>query len=138
MEIIEGLKLLRSVYLGDRAINSLTIDYVRSVVGLEVDVISRIRSPTGNWEFYTAEDIENGAFVFEGVRYCKISPDGSTPHEGIYSANIEEDLEKPGYLKAVFEVGGRDALLNRCVMKIEVSFRKFYLQDPLCPSVQIS
>lgn len=72
---------LKSVYLGDRACKSIFIDSWDSVVKIGINSISRIRSESGNWDYYTDEDVDDGFLVFEGVSYFSLSPEGLLPND---------------------------------------------------------
>jgi hypothetical protein len=71
---------LRTIYVGDRACRAIHIESWKTQVALEVDVISRIRSPSGNWEHYSAEDIPGGRIVFSGVETLQLDPSGPLPN----------------------------------------------------------
>lgn len=72
---------LRTVYVGDRACKAIHIESWKKEVVIEVDQLSRIRSPSGNWEFYTAEDISNGRVVITGVEAIHFEPPGPLPND---------------------------------------------------------
>jgi uncharacterized protein DUF6258 len=67
-------KVLRSIYYGDRACLGLVVDGTKSEIRLQIDVISRIRSETGEWEFYNDENIDRGFVVFDDVRWFSLGP----------------------------------------------------------------
>jgi hypothetical protein len=74
-------EFLGTVYLGDRACKSIHIEGWKQRVVLEVDLISRVRSPSGNWELYSAEDIPDGRIVFSGVEDVQFDPPGPLPND---------------------------------------------------------
>lgn len=57
-------EFLRTIYMGDRAWKSITIDGWNNCVVIKVDEISRVRTESGNWEFYNDENIFDGLLVF--------------------------------------------------------------------------
>jgi hypothetical protein len=84
----------KTVYLGDRACKAILIDTWDSVVRVRVDLISRVRSASGNWDFYTEEDVEDGFLVFKKVRHFSMEPEGLLPNDLINSVSVEKsDLD---------------------------------------------
>ncbi len=73
MEKSDPLSLKQSIYLGDRAIKLIILDGWNELAKIQVDSISRVRSADGKWNYYTAEDIEDGFLVFGNVRLFAIS-----------------------------------------------------------------
>jgi hypothetical protein len=72
---------LRSIYLGDRACKAIVLDGWKSEVKILIDSISRIRGDT--WDFYTAEDVDDGFLVFEDVDHISFDPPGRIPNDEI-------------------------------------------------------
>jgi hypothetical protein len=85
------LDFFKTVYLGDRACKAIFIDTWDSVVRIRVDLISRVRSASGNWDFYTDEDVEDGFLVFKKVKYFSMTPEGLLPNDLINSVSVEKD-----------------------------------------------
>ncbi len=83
MKALTPAEFLRTVYVGDRACKAIRIESWMKEVVLEVDEISRIRSPSGQWDFYTAEDIPDGRIVFTGVEAISFEPPGPVPNDFI-------------------------------------------------------
>ncbi len=81
---------LRTIYLGDRWIKKIVIDNENKLISLQIDCISRIRSNSGNWEFYNDENIDNGLIVFEEVSYYEFGEKGILPNDEIYSIIVKE------------------------------------------------
>jgi hypothetical protein len=104
MKALTPAEFLRTVYLGDRACKAVRIEGRKQEVVLEVDCISRIRSPSGNWEFYTAEDIPNGRLVFSGVEAIHFEPSGPLPNDFIneISARPASDEDGKGWVFEAF------------------------------------
>jgi len=80
----------KTVYLGDRACKAILIDTWDSVVRVQVDLISRVRSASGNWDFYTDEDVEDGFLVFKKVKHFSMEPEGLLPNDLINSVSVEK------------------------------------------------
>ncbi|KOF13589.1 hypothetical protein AC244_30600 [Ensifer adhaerens] len=78
-------EFLSSVYLGDRACKVIVLDGWKDEVRIQINLISRRRSET--WDFYSAEDVEDGFLVFEGVDHVSFDPPGLVPNDAI--GNIE-------------------------------------------------
>ena len=55
------LKLLKTIYLGDRGITGISMDTDNGIIKIHIDCISRIRGK--HWDHYTDEDLENGAIA---------------------------------------------------------------------------
>lgn len=89
-------EFLSSVYLGDRACKGIVIDSWRKEVKIHIDAISRVRGET--WDFYTAEDVEDGFLVFEGVDRFSFDPPGRIPDDEM------GDIEFVGYESGRFTV----------------------------------
>ena len=88
MTALTPAEFLRTVYVGDRACKAIRIESWRKEVVLEVDEISRIRSPSGEWNFYTAEDIADGRIVFTGVESIYFEPPGLLPNDFINEITV--------------------------------------------------
>jgi hypothetical protein len=69
-------ELLKTIYLGDRFCQRIAIDCSERRLEIEVNVISRVRSTSGNWDYYTAEDIVDGVLVFTGLKSVRFEPPG--------------------------------------------------------------
>jgi hypothetical protein len=83
MRVLTPPEFLRTIYVGDRACKAIHIESWKGEVALEVNLVSRIRSPSGNWEFYSAEDIPDGRIVFTGVEAIQFEPPGPIPNDVI-------------------------------------------------------
>jgi hypothetical protein len=132
----------KTIYLGDRACKSLAIDGWNRVVRITVDVISRIRSPSGEWEYYTAEDIEDGQLVFEGVRSVSVTFDGPLPNDWIDFTSVRP-IGLPGAAGALsheyaLSVGCVDDDGNAQESTIKITAERLYLEDPRRPHQPIT
>lgn len=77
------LDFVRTIYLGDRGCKAITLDGWNGCVRITVDTISRVRSASGQWDYYTAEDVVDGVLVFGGVTFVDLENDGSLPNDFI-------------------------------------------------------
>lgn len=83
MTTLEPDRFLRTVYVGDRACKALRIESWNNEVVIEVTCISRVRSTSGDWEYYSEWDIPNGRIVFTGVESISFQPAGPLPNDFI-------------------------------------------------------
>jgi hypothetical protein len=79
-------QFLKTVYLGDRACQSIALEGWKKEIKINVDCISRVRGPT--WNFYTDEDIKEGFLVFENVQGFKFEPPGFLPNDWIEPVSV--------------------------------------------------
>src|SRR4051812_42057369 len=82
-------KFINTIYLGDRACKNILLDGWTDRVVFEVDLISRIRSESGRWEYYTDEDIPGGLIVFTGVVSTTFEHSGPLPNDQIEFVAVE-------------------------------------------------
>ena len=80
-------EFIRSIYLGDRACKSILMDGWTAEVRVQVDLISRVRGET--WNYYNAENLENGFIVFEGVRRIEWDANGKIPNDAFEKFTVE-------------------------------------------------
>jgi hypothetical protein len=81
---------IRTLYLGDRACKAIIIDGWSNTVRLQVDCISRVRSASGTWDYYTDEDVTDGILVFEDVDRVELRNAGHMPNDSINSIEVTE------------------------------------------------
>jgi len=134
---------LNTIYLGDRACKSLLLDGWHDRVAIQIDQISRIRSESGNWEFYTREDIFDGYIVFTDVRSFRMEPTGFIPNDQINYINVE-DCDEPskgeGKIKfytftiSIISINSEDESAN---ITIRIIARNLHLEDPNRPGIEI-
>ena len=115
MDIVD---FLGTVYLGDRMCSAISIDGVSSEIRLHIDLISRVRGT--EWNFYSDEDVSNGAMVFEGVRSFSLGPERCLPPnawiEVVSATRLNADLNK-----VVISLGnvGSNAVSTELVLTLE-------------------
>lgn len=80
-DILDVLRFVSSIYLGDRGCQKVVIDGWARKVCIQVDTISRIRSPDGFWHYYNDENINDGYIVFKDVQGIVWSNNGKIPND---------------------------------------------------------
>lgn len=130
-------QFLETIYLGDRACKSILIDCWNRTVQLQIDCISRVRSET--WNYYDAEDIENGWIVFEGVQSCSFDPQGPLPNDLVQRIElepVEENQSERRFRIKIASVNGTDGHITSCVVTINISASSVHLEDPGKPGIR--
>ncbi len=127
--------LFKTIYLGDRSCLSLIWNKLSRSLIVEVDLISRIRSQTGEWEYYTDEDIQSGRLVFFGVTCLSFSPESLVPNDFI---NLFECNElNDGKLACSFSISHVAENGDSTEVSIEFVAEDFALEDPKKPGEYI-
>jgi hypothetical protein len=124
-------EFLRTVYVGDRACKAIRVESWKNEVVLEVDQLSRIRSPSGNWDFYTAEDIPGGRIVFTGVEAVYFEPSGPLPNDFINAISAwpaEDEPDRRWVFEASISAVTPDGSTTEVTVRIIGS--DVYLEDP--------
>lgn len=93
---MDGIDLLRSLYLGDRACKRIDIRGWDEVVAIQVNLISRLRAGSSTWDYSTDGDIENGWIVFRGVTELNFSGSGGVPNDAITIDNVTKHTDMSG------------------------------------------
>jgi hypothetical protein len=139
MNTLKPPDFLRTIYVGDRACRAILIESWKTQVALEVDVISRIRSPSGNWEHYSAEDIPGGRIVFSGVETIQLDPSGPLPNDLINEISAKPAGANAGNERWAFEISigsvAHDGSSTEVVVRLIGS--SVHLEDPRRPGVEI-
>ena len=131
-------EFLNTVYLGDRACKSIYIDCWKKLVAIQVDEISRVRSASGNWEFYTDEDIVDGSIVFTGVESINFEPSGPIPNDyinGIWARRSDGVHDQLWVFEVSISSGAGDGTSTEVILKI-VGL-DVHLEDPKSPGVRV-
>jgi hypothetical protein len=128
-------RFLETIYLGDRACRSIVLDGWNEVVRIHADCISRIRSPSGRWEYYTDEDITDGHLVFSSVVSCELRDAGHLPN-GLINAIDIVDVKDGQYVIDV-SIDSIDAEANHYEVILRVVCRDAHLEDPARPELKI-
>jgi hypothetical protein len=122
------IELMNTVYLGDRACKTITIDGWGRRLLLQVDCLSRIRDPSGLWKFYTDEDIEDALIVLTGVRSVALEPPGVIPDD--YFVDWHVDSLTDGLYRFLFTIGGSGPMEQTGSANLVVVASGVHLEDP--------
>jgi len=139
--MITTSELVKTLYLGDRACKRVTIDGWHKRLTIEVDKISRIRNPSGQWDFYSDEDIIDGLIVFEGLSSFEFAPQGFVPSDWIEFVRIDEICEKSPvkpHFRATLSLGAVDEQGNAKELTLTVCATSLHLEDQTRPGVKIT
>jgi hypothetical protein len=139
MSTLKPPDFLRTVYLGDRACKAILIESWKRQVAIEVNLISRIRSPSGTWEYYSAEDIPDGRIVFTGVDAIEFEPPGPLPNDLINEISVRPADVNLGSERWAFEASissvAPDGSSTEVIVRLTGS--GVHLEDPKRPGAQI-
>jgi hypothetical protein len=133
-------ELLKTVYLGDRACRGVFIEGWKGRVSIHVDVISRIRSRSGTWDYYAAEDISDGCLVFTEVTSIRMDPSGPVPNDSINEIEVHDTMDVPSgknVLLFLILVGSVDDTGTSTEVTIEIRATGLHLEDPARPGLEI-
>ena len=128
-------EFFNTIYLGDRWLNGIIIDSASSKLKLQVNLISRIRSESGNWNYYNDENIENGLIVFTDVEGFEMSPQGIIPNDEICNYEVKEIRDNIS--EVVFYISSYDKSNNYQEVKLKVVAGGIHLEDPSQPNKEI-
>lgn len=133
MNVIE---FVQSIYLGDRACQKLIFDGVNRTVSIQVDVISRIRSPDGQWNFYSDEDLKGGSIVFSDVSSINWSNSDKIPND--YIGHLRTDGQIGTRHVFYFSADSVDPDGSNHEVVLKIVARGIHLTDPARPGVKIA
>ncbi|HQY57227.1 MAG TPA: DUF6258 family protein [Nitrospira sp.] len=125
----------RSVYLGDRACKAINIDCWNSRVRVQVDCISRIRDESGQWNFYTKEDITDGYLVFDGIRSVELHNEGHIPNDTINSFLVTE--ASADSIAIEMSIGAVSESVPYFETILRLTCRSIHIEDPSRPGEEI-
>jgi len=128
-------EFLKTIYVGDRACKSITLDGLRKRVIIQVDEISRIRSVSGLWDYYNDENIVDGLLVFSEVESILFEPAGPIPND--YISSLEEKLLPNGYHRIALSIGSVNDSAESTEVKVIIDAKRVHLEDPSKPMVVI-
>jgi len=125
---------LKSIYLGDRACQSVEIDGWNSLIRIKVNCISRVRGPSGTWNYYTDEDIAEGRIVFAGVKSFEMQNAGYLPNDQVEIKFLGTD----GPLSVIeVWIGSVDERSEYHDIVLKLTCEYIYLEDPRKPGCKI-
>jgi len=111
-------------------------------VVIQVTCISRIRSPNGEWNFYTGEDIEDGFLVLTGLQAFKMTPADAVPNDMVNYLKVTSTMEGATssgdqHWKFVLSIHSIDQSTTSREMILEVVAADLHLEDPNSPGCRI-
>lgn len=130
-------EFIKTLYLGDRAWKQVIIDGWGSRLLIVIDKISRVRNPSGEWGFYSDEDIDDGLIVFEGLSSFQFSSQGFVPCDWIEILSIEESGGETNF-KATVSLGAVDERGDSKEVILTVWAKSIHIEDPKRPGVKIT
>ena len=120
------LKLLKTIYLGDRGITGISMDTDNGIIKIHIDCISRIRGK--HWDHYTDEDLENGAIVFSGCKKFFFDTNGMLPSDFIDIESVEQTAADEYTI--VFDVSSYSfAEKQHISAKLKIIFQSVHLES---------
>jgi hypothetical protein len=128
-------EFLKTIYLGDRVCKSITVDGWNKCVVIKVDEISRVRSESGNWEFYNEENIIDGLLVFSDVRSVFFSPGGPIPND--YISELRAEVQSDGHYRFRFSAASVDQSARSTEVLVIIEAKHLHLEDPSVPGAVI-
>lgn len=130
-------EFLKTIYVGDRFVKSIVIDSQQREMKVQINLISRIRSNDGMWNFYNDENIKDGLIVFTDLESFSFNPPGIIPNDELYDCKVTRMIENESEYEIELYMGS----YNKCGEYIEVTLKLkakgVYLQDPLNPKAKI-
>lgn len=129
-------EFIRTLYLGDRACKSIVIDGWNATVKVHIDCVSRVRNPSGAWDYYTDEDIVDGVLVFEHVDLCELKNAGRLPNDSIDSIEVTEQGE--GSVTVEISIGSVESDASHHETLLRIRCKTMYIEDPARPGLKIS
>ncbi|HEY1184905.1 MAG TPA: DUF6258 family protein [Bryobacteraceae bacterium] len=133
-------QLIKTIYLGDRAVKAVLIDSWKERVAIQVDEISRLRPGSTSWDFYTDEDISDGWLVFTGVREIVFDPPGPLPDDYICGLSVvgREPAENRDLYSFQLSTAGSRKDGSGTAVSIRILAAGMHLEDPSRPGVEIT
>lgn len=128
-------RFFETVYLGDRTCKSIIFDGWDARVRIHVDCISRIRSPSGTWDYYTAEDISDGHIVLSDVTSCELHNDGHLPNGLINGIDVVATDDGHSAIEVSIDSISTDAHHHEVILRVVCG--DAYLYDPNRPHIEV-
>jgi hypothetical protein len=116
------------------------IDSWRNRVGVQVDVISRLKPGSSTWDFYDGADIKDGWLVFSGVQSLRFEPPGPVPNDLINDISVRPVVSDPTQPVSQFElsIGSVDHTGTSTEVLVRIEAVGVHLEDPLKPGDEIT
>ncbi|WP_434797402.1 DUF6258 family protein [Terrisporobacter vanillatitrophus] len=133
---MNAIEFLKTLYFGDRYCVDFNIDSKNKEVRIIVNCISRIRSESGEWDYYCDEDVEMGTVVIYGVNEIILDKTGLRPNDAIYdiyAIKIENEL-----YKFIIEVSYANEEAEITDLTFTVIGEGVYLLDPSNSNIKIT
>lgn len=128
-------KLIKTIYLGDRYCKEINFNGHEKKITLKINSISRIRDASGEWNFYTDEDINDGLIVFSDVVDVEFNIAGPIPNDTIdYLEVVKSDGEL--YTFTIWINPMRKTESDKEGV-LEITAKNIHLEDPTKPGVKI-
>lgn len=123
------IEFLRTIYLGDRYCTKVVIDTNNNTFEFHVNLISRIRDESGEWNYHSDEDILNGVIVITGISKVMLDSSGLIPNDQIY--DLKANLIKEMKYEFIFNVSHVDKNAITHDLILEIVGDGIYLFDPI-------
>jgi hypothetical protein len=134
---MDNFEFVKSVYLGDRACKRIELDGWEKEVRVYIDVISRVRSAVKEWDYYTEEDIVDGAIVFSGVLSFDLGGSGPLCNDYVNSFEcIEESVDGSVMFELSIDAVGLVAGQIERILRVRCT--NVHLLDPKNPELKIT
>lgn len=131
-------EFVNTIYLGDRFCKSILIDGYSQTVKIQVNMISRIRSISGYWEYYNDENIDNGLIVFTEVDSIMFELNGLLPNDAIEFEDVKSVDGEDN--KFIFELSAASCNCQGDYEYglIRIIAQGIHLEDPTNPETRIT
>jgi hypothetical protein len=94
-----------------------------------------VRSLSGAWDYYTAEDLVDGWLVFAEVERCELINDGRVPNDTINRVDVIEQSGDVFTVELSIDSVGPDAEHYETVLRVRC--KSLHLEDSARPGTKI-
>jgi hypothetical protein len=126
---------VETIYLGDRGCKGIYLNGWEDKVTVTVDRISRIRDSSGEWNFYSDEDIDDAQIVFTDVKGVQFSPSGPVPNDRINYLEFVKSEEGISTFRFSIDSIKADGTSDEVLLEIQAC--GIHIEDPKKPNVII-
>lgn len=134
-DILGPIEFLKTIYLGERLCTKLVLDNMNNQIEIHLNLISRIRDSSGEWNYYSDEDVEDGIIVLTGVTEIHLDPSGLLPNDQIYDIYVKQDDEQGFEFTIEASHVTKDAVTHD--LTIVIKGEGIHIIDPKNPHVKI-